>query len=185
LTTTQIRANCRQLPSPQPFSPPRDLWVESGCFSRSLPSNAWWQTRPGCKPCQGRQPPDAGAAGPPLGARHGPWIGGESPLRSELVATASRDAQNPTETGAVLGTGAAVQSVSLPWKICMGPWGSPVARAPGVPSGRPCFEKTSAGGNDDQPKPMQKSDLFVVALKSVKVGGAKGEMEWKVRVTVT
>jgi hypothetical protein len=143
-------------------------------------------------------------------ARHGPWIGGESPLRSELVATASRwqlhdrevlwggsrrraaapnvsealgrpgrsgerakerDAQNPTEIGAVLGTGAAVQSVSLPWEICVGPWGSPVARASGIPSGRP------EGGNDDQPKPMQKSDLFVVALKPVKAGGAKGEME--------
>jgi hypothetical protein len=32
--------------------------------------------------------------------------------------------------------------------------------------------------------PMQKSDLFVVALKPVKVGGAKGEMECEERVTV-
>ena len=33
------------------------------------------------------------------------------------------------------------------------------------------------GGNDDQPMPMQKSDLFVVAMKPVKAGGAKGEMD--------
>src|SRR4249920_1135973 len=32
-------------------------------FSRSLPSNKRWL---GGKPCQGRQPPKAGAAGPPL-----------------------------------------------------------------------------------------------------------------------
>ncbi len=35
-------------------------------FSRSLPSNSWWQTMVGGKSCQGRQPPKAGAAGPPL-----------------------------------------------------------------------------------------------------------------------
>ena len=46
-----------------------------------------------------------------------------------------------------------------------------VAHAPGIPSGRP------EGGNDDQPMPMQKSDLFVVAWKPVKAGGAKGEMD--------
>lgn len=38
-------------------------------------------------------------------------------------------------------------------------------------SGRP------EGGNDDWPMPMQKSDLFVVARKPVKAGGAKGEMD--------
>jgi hypothetical protein len=38
-------------------------------------------------------------------------------------------------------------------------------------SGRP------EGGNDDQPMPTQKSDLFVVAMKPVKAGGAKGERE--------
>ena len=32
-----------------------------------------------------------------------------------------RDAQNPTEVGAVVGTGAAVHPVSLPWEVCMGP----------------------------------------------------------------
>src|SRR5580700_739376 len=32
-----------------------------------------------------------------------------------------RDAQNPTEIGAVLRTGAAVHPVSLPWEVCMGP----------------------------------------------------------------
>jgi len=44
-------------------------------------------------------------------------------------------------------------------------------RSCGVPSGR------LEGGNDDQPMPMQKSDLFVVAPKPVKAGGAKGEMD--------
>src|ERR1700757_4182783 len=103
----------------------------------------------------------------------GTWIGGESPLRSELVATASqrrlhagigverrpcpgdaarpcgeeacrraaapneseasyrpgrsgerakeRDAQNPTEIGAVLRTGAAAHPVSFPWESGRGP----------------------------------------------------------------
>src|SRR5580700_5220899 len=59
-------------------------------FSRSLPSNSCGKRWLGGKSCQGRQPPKAGAAGPPLCGRHGPWIGGASPLRSELVATASR-----------------------------------------------------------------------------------------------
>ncbi len=104
-------------------------------------------------------------------AWHGHWIGGESPLRGELVATASwrqlhavtavvrrqswrreavwrrsprrtaapnaseplckpdrpgervskRDAQNPTEAGAVMGAGAAGHPVFLPREICLGP----------------------------------------------------------------
>lgn len=37
-------------------------------------------------------------------------------------------------------------------------------------SGRP------EGGDDDRPMPAQKSDLFIVALKPVNAGGAKGEM---------
>ena len=36
-----------------------------------------------------------------------------------------RDAQNPTEIGAVLGPGAAVHPVSLPWEVCMGPRRAP------------------------------------------------------------
>jgi hypothetical protein len=120
-------------------------------------------------------PPPQGGAQRPWCARHGPWIGGGSPLRSKLEATASRrqlhaggasrdnpawrreavwgrsrrraaapnvsealcrpgrsgerakerDAQNPTEIGAVLGPGAAVHSVSLPWEVCMGPRRAP------------------------------------------------------------
>ena len=35
-------------------------------LSRSLQSNAWWQMMAGRQACQGRQPPEAGAAGPPL-----------------------------------------------------------------------------------------------------------------------
>jgi hypothetical protein len=156
-----------------------------------------------------------GAARSPGGAwcaRHGPWIGGASPLWSELVATTSRrqlhgreavwgrslrraaapnasealsrpgrpgeralerDAQNPTEVGAVLGTGAAVHPVSLPWEVCMGPSRGfdRVRVREALPSGRP------EGGNDNRPKPRQKSDLFVVAWKPVKAGGAKGEMD--------
>jgi hypothetical protein len=38
-------------------------------------------------------------------------------------------------------------------------------------SGRP------GGGNDDGTKPLQKSDLLVVARKPVKAGGAKEEMD--------
>src|SRR5438105_6032373 len=34
--------------------------------SHFLPSIAWWQARRGKTPCQGRQPPKAGAEGPPL-----------------------------------------------------------------------------------------------------------------------
>jgi hypothetical protein len=40
-----------------------------------------------------------------------------------------------------------------------------------LPNGRP------GGGNDDGTRPIQKSDLFVVARKPVKAGGAKGEMD--------
>src|SRR6516164_9787785 len=36
-----------------------------------------------------------------------------------------RDAQNPTEIGAILGPGAAVHPVSLPWEVCMGPRRAP------------------------------------------------------------
>ena len=104
-------------------------------------------------------------------AWHGHWIGGESPSRGEVVATASRrqlhaasavarrqcwrheavwgrsprrtaapnvskplskpdrsgqrvyerDAQNPTEAGAVMGAGAAGHPVYLPREICGGP----------------------------------------------------------------
>ena len=72
-----------------------------------------------------------------------------------------RDAPNPTEIGAVLRTGAAVHP-SAPY-----PGRSARFRA----SGRP------EGGNDDRPMALQKSDLFVVARKPVKAGGAKGEME--------
>ncbi len=32
------------------------------------------------------------------------------------------------------------------------------------------------GGNDDRPTSVQKSDLFIVARKPMKVGRAKGEM---------
>ena len=64
-----------------------------------------------------------------------------------------------------MGTGAAVNSVSLPWEVCVGP------RLDASSSGR------LEGGNDDRPMPMQKSDLLVVASKLVKAGGAKGEMD--------
>ena len=43
-----------------------------------------------------------------------------------------RDAQNPTEIGAVLGPGAAVHPVSLPWEVCMGPKGTPSRVSDGV-----------------------------------------------------
>jgi hypothetical protein len=82
-----------------------------------------------------------------------------------------RDAQNPTEIGAVLGPGAAVHPVSLPWEVSMGPRRAPIARERWGASGRP------EGGNDDRPTSMQKSDLFVGAWKLVKAGGAKGEMD--------
>jgi len=54
----------------------------------------------------------------------------------------------------------------------MGPRRGTVALARwGPPSGRP------EEGNNDQPMPRQKSDLFVVARKPVKAGRAKGEMD--------
>ncbi len=71
-----------------------------------------------------------------------------------------RDAQNPTEVDTVMGAGAAGYPVFLPGEICMGPR-----------CGRP------EGGNDDGTMPMQKSDLSIVAMKPVKVGGAKGGMD--------
>ena len=43
-----------------------------------------------------------------------------------------RDAQNPTEIGAVLGPGAAVHPVSLPWEGCMGPRRAPHRVSDGV-----------------------------------------------------
>jgi hypothetical protein len=83
-----------------------------------------------------------------------------------------RNAQNPTEVGAVRGTGAAANPEYLTLGGLHGSaQGYLVAHAPGISSGRP------EGGNDDQPMPMQKSDLFVVARKPVKTGGAKGEMD--------
>ena len=116
----------------------------------------------------------AGTEGGRRCAWHGHWIGGESPSRGEVIATASRrqlhavfavvrrrrwrreavwgrsprrtaapnaseplgkpdrpgervserDAQNPTEAGAVMGAGAAGHPVLLPREVCMGPLGS-------------------------------------------------------------
>ncbi|MDT5391650.1 MAG: hypothetical protein QOE04_5291 [Mycobacterium sp.] len=71
-----------------------------------------------------------------------------------------RNAQNPTEAGAVMGAGAAGHPVFLPREICVGP-----------PSGRP------EGGNDDGTTPMQKSDSFIVATKLVKASRAKEGMD--------
>lgn len=71
-----------------------------------------------------------------------------------------RDAQNPTEVDTVMGAGAAGHPVFLPGEICMGPR-----------CGR------SEGGNDDGTMPMQKSDLSIVVMKPMKVGGAKGGMD--------
>jgi hypothetical protein len=59
-----------------------------------------------------------------------------------------------------MGAGAAGYPVFLPREVCVGPH-----------SGRP------EGGNDDRTMPMQKSDLSIVAMKLVKVGGAKGGMD--------
>ena len=59
-----------------------------------------------------------------------------------------------------MGAGAAGYPVFLLREVCMGPH-----------SGRP------EGGNDDRTKPMQKSDLSIVAMKPVKVGRAKGGMD--------
>jgi hypothetical protein len=33
------------------------------------------------------------------------------------------------------------------------------------------------GGNDDDPMPVEKSDLCILAMKPAKAGGAKGEMD--------
>jgi hypothetical protein len=69
------------------------------------------------------------------------------------------------------GSGSEFQS-PLPWEVCLGPCGTPSGLSRmGHPNGR--LEE----GNDDRPTPMQKSDLFVVAGKPVKAGGAKGEMD--------
>jgi hypothetical protein len=56
--------------------------------------------------------------------------------------------------------------VSLPGEI----WTGPLRRWRQHDSGRP------EGGDDDQPMPAQKSDLFIGAMKPVKAGRAKGEM---------
>jgi hypothetical protein len=66
-----------------------------------------------------------------------------------------------SEAGAVKGAAAAGHSMFLPWEVCMGPF-----QTVG-------WKKVS----DDRPTPMQKSDLSIVALKPVKAGGAKGEMD--------
>jgi len=60
-----------------------------------------------------------------------------------------------------MGAGAARHPVFLPREICVGP----------LPSGRP------EGGNDNRTMPMQKSDLLVLAMKPVKAGRAKEEMD--------
>ncbi len=72
-----------------------------------------------------------------------------------------RDAQNPTEAGAVEGAGAAGHSMFLPWEVCMGPF---------------CAVGWKEE-SDDRPTPMQKSDLSIVARKPAKAGGAKGGMD--------
>ncbi len=71
-----------------------------------------------------------------------------------------REAQNPTEAGAVRGAGVMGHSVFLLREIHVGPQ-----------SGR--LEE----GNDNRTKPTGKSDLSILATKSVKAGGAKGEMD--------
>jgi hypothetical protein len=71
-----------------------------------------------------------------------------------------RDAQNPTEAGAVMGAAAAGHPVFLPGEV----W------ARSASSGRP------EGGNDDRLTPAQKSDLLVGAMKRGNARGAKGEM---------
>jgi hypothetical protein len=60
-----------------------------------------------------------------------------------------------------VGTAAAGHPVFLPREVC--PW----VRASGSPE----------GGNDDGTRPMQKSDLLIVARRPVKAGGAKEEMD--------
>lgn len=49
----------------------------------------------------------------------------------------------------------------LPWEIRMGP----------------CESVGWKKASDDQPTPVRKSDLSILALKPVKAGGAKGEMD--------
>jgi hypothetical protein len=81
-----------------------------------------------------------------------------------------REAQIPTEAGAVREAGVMGHSVFLLREIHVGPR-----------SGRP------EEGNDDRTTPTGKSDLFIVAVrtnatgirreKPVKAGGAKGEMD--------
>jgi hypothetical protein len=84
-----------------------------------------------------------------------------------------REAQNPTEAEAVRGAGATGHPVFLPGEVWVGPRGrhSIALERWGRPNGRP------EEGNDDGTTPIQKSDLFVVARKPVKAGGAKGERE--------
>jgi hypothetical protein len=70
-----------------------------------------------------------------------------------------RDAKNPTEAGAVMGAAAAGHPVFLPGEVWAGP-----------------CQAVVEGGNDDQPTPVQKSDLLVRATKRGNPRGAKGEM---------
>jgi hypothetical protein len=65
-----------------------------------------------------------------------------------------------------MGAAAAGHPVSLPGEI----WTGPLACRRRHGSGRP------EGGNDDQPTPAQKSDLFVGAMKRGNARRAKGEM---------
>jgi len=150
------------------LNPERDRFVPLGMSSSQLPGSIGGPASP-------FRPGDTQAAvrneGDGRCAWHGHWIGGESPSRGELVATASRrqlhaesavvrrqswrreavwgrsprrtaapnasealsrpgrpgeraferDAQNPTEVGAVMGTAAAGHPVFLPREVCMGP----------------------------------------------------------------
>jgi hypothetical protein len=91
-----------------------------------------------------------------------------APNESELLSKPDRpgqrvferDAQNPTEAGAVIGAGVAGHSVFLLREIHVGPH-----------RGRP------EGGNDNRTTPTEKSDLSIRAMKPVKAGGAKGEVD--------
>ena len=91
-----------------------------------------------------------------------------APNESELLSKPDRpgqrvferDAQNPTEAGAVMGAGVTGHSVFLLREIHVGPR-----------SGRP------EGGNDNRTTPTGKSDLSILATKPVKAGRAKGEMD--------
>jgi hypothetical protein len=60
-----------------------------------------------------------------------------------------------------MGAGAAGYPVFLPREVCEGP----------------LYAVDPKEDNDDGTTPSQKSDLFVVAMKPVKAGGAKGEMD--------